>query len=152
MSPVSESGRRLPLFVPVPEAPGRPRRIEGWFPLAGLARLLAACQGAAPDARGHARLVLRHDEQRRPVVEGSLEAELQVRCERCLRDYPLPLSLAVQWYLASSDAEAQRLLADCEPVLVEKGRLALIEAIEDELLLALPLSARCGLPDCRPGL
>lgn len=121
--------------------------LGGETPLAALPRL---AEGSLPgDAPAPARWRARGEQ--RPVTGGApetwlhLQAEAQVplECQRCLQ--PVSESLAVdRWFrFAASEDEAARLDEESEDdVLVASARFDLLELVEDELILALPLVPR----------
>lgn len=78
------------------------------------------------------------DEQRERVVKGSLTADVQVQCQRCLEAMPLTLDckvgLAVVW-----DEESSRKLAESyDPWIVATEDADLYAMLEEEILLNLP--------------
>ena len=132
--------------------------LEGTLPLATLPRLLESAH--AEQRPGDADLVRwrARAEQRgtagaapQPWLHLQAEAALALECQRCLG--PLPTALEVdRWFrFARDEAQAEALDAEVEEDVLELGRpLDLIELIEDELLLALPLVPRHD--DCVPPL
>ena len=138
------------LLNPWKAADGR-RTFEGTMPLARMKRLApllaprADASGAvkpaepAPvwaDARFRADFA--HDAQGNVTVELWVEAELPLICQRSLRPYLEPVKRHSLLAVVES-VEAQELLPEhYEPVLVEQGRLALLDLVEDELLLGVP--------------
>ncbi|MEK9776380.1 MAG: DUF177 domain-containing protein [Quisquiliibacterium sp.] len=81
----------------------------------------------------------------------NLQAEVSVRCERCLQ----PMAISVQedrlFKLVSTEKEAERedREADDHDVLVGKTRFDVLELVQDELIMALPIAPRhadCQLP------
>ncbi|MCC5795577.1 MAG: DUF177 domain-containing protein [Chromatiales bacterium] len=88
-----------------------------------------------------------------PGLELRLSGTLRLRCQRCLEPFEWPLDEGCELRICTSEAAAG---ATGEPfdtvVLNDAGQLPLAEVVEDELLAALPLSARH--PDaaqCAPG-
>jgi uncharacterized protein len=71
------------------------------------------------------------------------EGVLELQCQRCLQGFPWRFGLDSRLRLVSSEAEESAVIADSEPCHVKDDRLALREVIEDEILLALPMVARC---------
>ena len=69
-------------------------------------------------------------------------------CQRSLKRYWQPIDSGSSVAVVASEDEASGLPEDLEPKLVADGRLKLIELVEDELLLALPLVPRD--PDSAP--
>ncbi|MBU25466.1 MAG: hypothetical protein CMD99_05490 [Gammaproteobacteria bacterium] len=73
------------------------------------------------------------------VVVGELQAEAQMTCRRCLKPVTVVLEGAIRWGIVFSESEIQGLDKDLDPILVEEGQLPLRQAIEDELVLLLPI-------------
>jgi len=141
----------IPLRLDVAEAVARELAVQGDLPLAELPRLSAALVSS----EGSLRVGLRFsaDAQALGRLQGELSGELRLLCQRCLQPMRWALQARFDLCLVGSEAEEERLLESCEPVLAEGGQLVLRETLEDEALLALPIAPRCANPDCaaRPG-
>jgi len=142
------------LLNPWKAADGR-RTFEGTMPLQRmhrLASLLAPGAATADDAEGASpqeasavpwmpvrfRADFAHDGQGYTTVELWVEAELPLVCQRSLRAYLEPVKRHSLLAVVERAEEQDLLPEHYEPVLVEDGRLALLELVEDELLLAVP--------------
>ncbi len=79
-----------------------------------------------------------HDAQGNVIVELWVEAELPLVCQRSLQPYLEPVKRHSLLAVVESIEEQELLPEHYEPVLVEQGRMALLEVVEDELLLAVP--------------
>ena len=73
------------------------------------------------------------------LVVGELQAEAQMTCRRCLKPVMVALEGSIRWGLVFSESEMQGLDKDLDPILVEEGQFPLRQAIEDELVLLLPI-------------
>ena len=73
------------------------------------------------------------------LVVGELRAKAQMTCRRCLKPVTVALEGPIRWGLVFSESEMQGLDKDLDPILVEEGQLPLRQAIEDELVLLLPI-------------
>jgi uncharacterized protein len=73
------------------------------------------------------------------LVVGELQAEAQLTCRRCLKPVTVALEGPICWGLVFSESEMQGLDKDLDPILIEEGQLPLRQAIEDELVLLLPI-------------
>ncbi len=82
------------------------------------------------------------DQQRRPGIDIHVCGELPLLCQRSLLQYLEPVSRHSIVSVIASLAEQDLLSDEAEPVLVEDGRIALQQLVEDELLLAVPLVPR----------
>lgn len=121
------------------------RSFEGTMPLARMQRLApllaprAADEGHPlewPDARFRARFA--HDQEGTVTVELWVEAELPLICQRSLRPYLETVERHSLLAVIEDPNEQDTLPEHYEPILVEQGRLALLDIVEDELLLAVP--------------
>lgn len=84
------------------------------------------------------------------LIEGLIEGQLRLQCQRCLQDMLLPL--AERFRLALQTGEAAASLPDDFELLERQGdSLVPAELLEDELLLSVPLVARHkDFSDCGP--
>jgi len=82
------------------------------------------------------------DDQGVDFVEGKIEAELQVSCQRCLAPMSLPVHTGMALAFVGSEAAANRLSGHREPLVVPATPLRLAPLIEDELILSLPMTPR----------
>ena len=71
-------------------------------------------------------------------LKGSVSAELDMVCQRCLQPMKLPVSGSFLFGLVSDEADIDRLPDDMEALLVEDTEQSLLNIVEDELLLLLP--------------
>lgn len=110
-------------------------RLEGELALAALPRLAAL---NVADGRVGVALAAGVDDRGQRFLKGRFRAELELVCQRCLGPLRLPVEVAVELGLIRSEAEADRLLARYEPLLVPEGGVVVADLVEDELLLALP--------------
>ncbi len=111
-------------------------RLERQYPLAALERL--ADRLVRPE--GQVRVDLHYTEAGEfPALEGSLQANPWLVCQRCLEPFEAHVTSEVRVALVANDADADRVPEAFEPVQTASGWFDLFEMIEDELLLALPL-------------
>lgn len=119
-------------------------QLSGSTPVAALERLAAE----VADKSGEVRWSFaggRHPKgfpQLRMVVDG----EVSLVCQRCLSSYRQPLASETVLVLARSEADAdeteEKLDDDSIDVIVGSTSLDLLQLVEDEVLLSLPLSPR----------
>ncbi|MDB5967692.1 MAG: hypothetical protein JWQ90_142 [Hydrocarboniphaga sp.] len=76
-------------------------------------------------------------------LRGELRGSLDLQCSRCEAVFAWPLKVDVDLRLVRSEAEAKQVLQDADPYQVDDDRLPLVEVVEDEVLLALPMLPRC---------
>jgi uncharacterized protein len=88
------------------------------------------------------------DNQGLPVINGRLDVMVQVICQRCLK--PMPWAITDTFTLSPvvSLEQAETLPEAYEPLLVEAEEQTLIELIEDELILRVPMVAMHEPEEC----
>ena len=85
------------------------------------------------------------------AIAGRLEARLTARCQRCLENFELALEVPVRLVAATDEGGVPQPPPGWE--VSEHGmRPRLIDLVEEELLLALPLAPRHVDADCRGSL
>lgn len=113
------------------------RRFAGTVPLRRMQRLapsLERVEGA--EAAFEAWLAL--DEERRPVIDLEVTADLTLLCQASLEPYLEHIERRSTLGVVESDGEIERLPPHYDPVFADHGRLALATLVEDELILGLP--------------
>ena len=125
-------------------------QLQGQWPAAALERLAAgaapeAPAGGWPEVQWSAQAELRERRAAEPELWLHLlvHAGVQLSCQRCLQPVAVPLTVD-RWFRFVRDEDlAAELDADSEDdVLALGGRLDLLDLVEDELLLELPLVPR----------
>lgn len=119
--------------------------IEGVTPLAELPRLCDPNDNPTATVNWRAHGSRRERPGADPMVHLHLEASTRVVrvCQRCLEPMPIALEIDRRLRFVRSEAEAERLDVESdEDVLALEPTLDVLELIEDELLLELPLVPR----------
>lgn len=90
------------------------------------------------------------DDRRRPSARLALDGEIDLMCDRCARPLRWRLQTVARYFFVHSEDELARLPVDEaeEEPLLGATRFDLRGLIEDEAILALPMSPRH--PDCAP--
>lgn len=104
------------------------------------------------DAEGQCEYLLEFDRDATGIacLQVRAEARLPLVCQRTLERFELPVSIRQRLGLIRSEAEEAGLPEGCEPMLVPPdGMLRPADAIEDELILAVPVVpvSECGVTD-----
>lgn len=114
------------------------------FPVESCARL-AGLVADLPEAR-HAQvsveLAFSPGAEGRPRLRIQLQAPLMLPCQRCLQPFTWLLDELVELELAASEEQLQVSEAPMDAVVAGAGGLDLATVLEDEIMAALPLSAR----------
>lgn len=125
-------------------AAGTSRALAGQAAAERLGRLASVYRVCAPVA---ATLTLEPDAHGRTTLSGTLMATLEGRCQRCLE--PLRFEVKAELATVVLADERERRVQDDDWTLAPGGRLALLELIEDELLLACPMIEAHDEQHCR---
>lgn len=128
----------LPETVDAWRAVAARRIFEGEAPLSAFKRLA----DSLTDTQGHCsfRLSFDRDAFGVAVVEIDASAALPLMCQRSLTRFLFPLQIRQRLGLVRSEKEESALPPEVEPVLVgSDGEVRLLELVEDELILALPV-------------
>lgn len=127
----------IPPHVDPRKLADRAATLEGGWPITQFPRL---CEQLVSDAGDvHARLGFGRDEQGLIVMRGELEVEVQMVCQRCLEPATLPVHSEFVYAVLREGATQDSLPKGYDALEVGEEPLDLLELIEDELLLALPI-------------
>ena len=133
----------LPEFVDPLRLAETRQVLKGQVAVAVMPRLMAALDISSP-ARGEVDVDLAFgvDGQGVRRVLGSLHAELDAICQRCLQPMILPLHVNIALGIVRALDEAEHLPDEYEPLVLASATegQSLAAIIEDELLLALPVA------------
>ncbi|MCC7412803.1 MAG: DUF177 domain-containing protein [Gammaproteobacteria bacterium] len=115
---------------------------------------LAACERLQADhgeQRGDVQVDLQFgiDAEGTRYVRGRLAATVTLTCNRCMGRYPVAIEAAPQLGIVADDDAGNALAPGYEPLLAGPAPLRLVELVEDELLLAIPLVPRHEPEDCQ---
>lgn len=117
-------------FVDAGEPLAGPLDPEHYKRLAEIATLLPG---------GQVELVGGRDPFGPPHLRGSVRCQVSLTCQRCLQAVEELLEGPIQWGLVRSEKAAESLDREWDPIVLEEGELWLRHAIEDELLLLVPI-------------
>lgn len=124
--------------------------VDGEIAVTALSRVTPELQSECNAEVVAVQLSFAEDGQRRVLVTGRIQARLQLQCQRCLGPADWPVDVSVRAIVAADENAAAALPRDWEPLMQdERGGLSPALLVEDELLLAMPLVARCDREACR---
>lgn len=112
--------------------------LEGSLPLAAMPRANKMLESV--DGHIDYRLMFDVDEDNVCFIEGEIHAVVALRCQRCLQVFSNEVNGNFMLSPVKDDFAAKALNASYEPVIVNDAKLYLAELVEDELILAIPLS------------
>jgi uncharacterized protein len=128
--------REFPDFIDPWRLADGGKSIGGTIPLARLKRL----QPLLESQKGEAvfKLQFAYDEQRRATVKVEVSAPLTLICQRSLEPFTQNVHQHSLLQIIADAGEQANLSDQEEFVLVQEGRLAVADLVEDELILAVP--------------
>lgn len=102
------------------------------------------------DSQGkvNVRLEFDRDPQRLRIVKGKLTSTVNLLCQRCLQPVMQDIESEFTLGIVFNDEQAENLPRAYEPLLVEDEKLVVLDVIEEELILSLPMFAyheSCGV-------
>ena len=112
------------------------RVLEGVYPLAKLTRLSEKLLNATGNVTAKLEF---GDCVGFACLKGSVSARVLLECQRCLQPVKVELSGQFKLALISSEDEQNLLPDEFEPYLLEGDEQSIIDLVEDELLLCLPM-------------
>lgn len=121
------------------------RVLEGRFRIGTLDRLTAQLAGPerewlALEARYH--IGCDRDGHGRLVVSGEATVRVPLECQRCLEPVPTDLVATFSRVIVDSEAEADEVPVELDPLLRERRLLDVAALIEEELMVSMPQVAR----------
>lgn len=134
----------------------QPKRLaEGQERLTGELSLVAfeRLKGIISRTRGQVayHLAFNKNEEGYITIVGELDAVVTLTCQRCLKPMEKALHSDISVAIVANKAEAERLPPHFEPLILIDGQLSLLEFIEDEVLLCLPMAPMHASEDCPAG-
>jgi len=139
---------RIPDYVDVRKVFAQEAEIAGSMPIAGFERFRQQLTGS----RGEVNFTLAFgmDGEHRRVIEGSLDANVDVLCQRCLEPVAIDLADTFALALVESEEQAGRLPVELDPWMAPAdGRLLLADILEEQLILCMPIVSYHNV-DCTP--
>ena len=99
-----------------------------------LSPLLSRSEGSADY-----RFLFSRDQHRRPLIEGHVEATLWQTCQRCLEEMQIAIDSDFRLVVVQGLDEAGLLDEEFDPLLPAEHGVSLLDLVEDELILSLPV-------------
>ncbi len=123
--------------------------LEGRFDLSALPRLAPLLRDTAGEVRYRFRFG--RDDHGRSLIHTTVEAVLDLECQRCLESMAHQVHAVGTLALVRGPMEAEQLPRALDPLLLdEQERVTVMRLVEDELLLSLPVVPRHASDQC-PG-
>ena len=137
----------LPTTLDVRKAAAREATVSGVLALPELARLQGVL--ASENGRVEAVFAFGRDEENRYVVTVSVDAEVEVHCQRCLDSMQVAVQSENRLAIVGDDDMAKQLPSQLEPWVVEEEQANLWALVEDELILSIPIVSYHDSEQCK---
>lgn len=131
--------RDFPDWIDVERAADASRRFGGQAPLAWMPRLTELLEQPGADDAIEFEIVAWRDRNKAARMDVHVFGSVPLLCQRGLYRYVQPVDSESSVVVVADEDELKALPEELEPKVVPEGRLKLVELVEDELLLALPL-------------
>lgn len=102
------------------------------------------------DSEGSVQIDLRFtlSDAKERLISGSLEARVNIFCQRCLKPLAIELMDDINLALVRDEQAAKQLNPELDPWICEDHRLDLAELVEEQLILCMPLVSFHESGDC----
>lgn len=121
-------------------------RLQGTVPVSALTRLAGFLAGDGGEIQVD--LLFRKGRKQQPLVIGECRGDVTVVCQTCLEEMPLHLEAGIRSQLVDSDDELQALRQSEDGQVCADDTVMVIDLIEDDLILALPMVPRHAEGEC----
>lgn len=88
------------------------------------------------------------NDSKKRLIEGSLRAQVNVFCQRCLKPLAIELADDIKLAVVRDEEAALQLEAELDPWICEDHRLNLLELVEEQLILCTPIVSYHASGDC----
>jgi uncharacterized protein len=124
---------------------------NGEIPIAAFPRLSPL---VLADTMVSVSLAFSRDDEGRTRVEGEARLMPTLQCQRCLEPVERALTVPIDLCVVTSDAQAAEVAEELEPYVLTEDDVSIVDLIEDDLLLALPVQVCEEYEQCprRPDL
>lgn len=78
----------------------------------------------------------------RPSVRGQASVDVEVTCQRCMEPMPMRLEVFIDTLIVESEESMAALPPEEDGVICGDKRISVVDLIEDDLLINLPMSTR----------
>lgn len=131
----------LPQFIDLKQLALQNANLKGEVSLAQLKRL----HDSLCEIQGTVRIdwLFAFDNKQRPTIQGSIQTQLLMCCQRCLQPMQWAVDTQVALVAFNSEPHAnEEILPEYEIITLNRPRVSLLSLIEDEIILALPIVAK----------
>ncbi|XPF95346.1 23S rRNA accumulation protein YceD [Colwellia sp. RE-S-Sl-9] len=138
---------KLPITIDPFKSAQRRLECEGVFKLSGMNRLLAVCESSSEQVK--AKFSFNVDERGLNVLSGAGSALVKLTCQRCTEAFEYELKADFVFSPVKNQDAIAELPSYYDAIeLDENGEVNLLELLEEEFLISIPLIPRHEPKDC----
>ena len=138
----------LPALVDHRKMASQAKILEGLVPVSQLHRLRDML--AEIDGDVYLKLAFSRGNQERTRISGTTSATVELICQNCLAPYRQDLQCELDLEVVEQESELALLEEDADGFVADSHEIRLVDLIEDELILAVPMIPRHADGEC-PG-
>lgn len=113
--------------------------LQGTFPLSGMKRLTV--DAFSTEGEVTVDVVFTRDGEGYSLMQGTVSTCIELQCQRCLEGTGVNLEVSLSLAFVQKESKIEQVPSIYEAVLLDSEEISLIELLEDELILALPIMA-----------
>ena len=113
--------------------------LKGTIPLEQMKRLTA--DAFASEGNVEVDAAFTKDGEGYPLLKGTVKTCVQLQCQRCLQATDVELKVELTLAFVTKESRLEQVPSIYEAVLLDSEEISLVELLEDELILMLPLMA-----------
>ena len=140
----------MPKLLPQRISPGRLARagsvLDGGIPLSRFGRLTESL--ARSDGEVQVKLSFHQDRDHLLTAAGDFSFRAELICQSCLVPLCKELTGSIRILLLDAEAKHTRIKKTDDVVFMQHSSLPLVDLLEDDLILSLPMVPRCEQADC----
>ncbi|MFT7469263.1 MAG: hypothetical protein ACI8PP_002518 [Candidatus Pseudothioglobus sp.] len=123
-------------------------KLEGIIPLQRFERFIELLENEAGEVE--AKLEFRKERKHRSLVIGQLRTQVSMICQNCMLPAPIQLEANLRVVVVNSEDALAALHEDDDGLVCEDELVLLVDLLEDELILALPMVGKHPEGECKP--
>ena len=138
---------KLPITIDPRKSAQRRLVCDGFFEVSGMKRLLDVCTPCSEQMQVNVKFDV--DELGLNIISGTGSVSVALTCQRCTESLIIDLDIDFTLSPVKNDEAAEALPSYYDAIeLDENGEVNLLELVEEEFLLAIPLIPRHQLENC----
>ena len=125
-------------------------RIDGLIPIAHFTRLTELIESETGEFA--VSLKFRPSKKQRSLVVGSCTGSVTMICQHCLEPFEVPVDAKIRTLVVDAEEDLAALQPDEEGLVCEGEKVALVDLLEDDVIVSLPMVPRHPEGECEsPG-